>query len=109
MVLYETLKGSTPSASEYDSYNLTSKLITVLSDDLFQLLLQPKSIFSLPRHSSKFPTRLGHVQLERDYDSAYACGFSLSCSKISKKRATRYDPIPEQHPWPTPGVCIVLY
>ena len=34
----------------------------------------------VPRHSSEFATRFGHVQVERDYDSAYA--FFLKLFKI---------------------------
>ena len=40
--LFETLEGSTPSALEYDNYNLTSELITMLSDDLFNCCCCPK-------------------------------------------------------------------
>ena len=42
--LFETLEGSTPSALEYDNYNLTSELITMLSDDLFNCCCCPKFI-----------------------------------------------------------------
>ena len=40
--LFETLEGSTPSALESDNYNLTSELITMLSDDLFNGCCCPK-------------------------------------------------------------------
>ena len=40
--LFETLEGSTPSASESDNYSLTSELITMLSDDLFNCCCCPK-------------------------------------------------------------------
>ena len=80
--LFETLEGSTPSASESDNYSLTSELITMLSDDLFNccccqmvysylkitnkrhlLLLywaNSRLYWSVPSHSSKFSTRFGH-------------------------------------------------
>ena len=59
VVLYETWERSTQSASEYDNYNLTCKLITILSDDLFNCCCRGKLkvILFVPRHSSKFSTR----------------------------------------------------
>ena len=46
--LFETLEGSKPSPLEYDNYNLTSELTTILSDDLFNF--GPKSVFVLEIH-----------------------------------------------------------
>ena len=43
----ETLEGSTQWACESDDYNLTSKLITMLSDDLFNYFCCPKVYFNL--------------------------------------------------------------
>ena len=40
--LFETLEGSTPSALEYYNYNLTSELIAILSEDLFNCCCCPE-------------------------------------------------------------------
>ena len=44
--LFETVEGSTRSASESDNYSLTSELITMLSDDLFNVAAAQKRILT---------------------------------------------------------------
>ena len=44
--LFETLQGSTQSVLESDNYNLTSDMITILSDDLFNCAAAQKYILT---------------------------------------------------------------
>ena len=48
-----------------------------------------KVILVVPRHSSKFCTRFGHVQVERDFGSTPCAFFFAQLKPFFKKGATR--------------------